>query len=350
VSVPPRGDTGELLVVDDNRVNRLLVGRLLEQLGHRVAFAEHGRQALERLRSQPADLVLLDIEMPEMDGYETLAALRADPRLRDIPVVMMSSVDEVDSVARCVEMGAEDYLFKPVNAVLLRARVTASLEKKRLRDQQRELFRKFATAEVAEELLATGLALGGKYVDATVLFSDIRSFTLLVESRGPEETIELLNSYYTLMFDAIGSHGGIVNQMEGDGLMALFGAPLPREDHATRAVRAGLEMLQLMAGFNQEQVARGKPEIRIGIGIASGRVIAGYTGTQQRVTYTCVGDTVNVAAHLEAHTKVLGRPILIDAATRAALGDTIRVEDHGPVRFKSRADAVHVYSASAGGH
>jgi class 3 adenylate cyclase len=177
-----------------------------------------------------------------------------------------------------------------------------------------------------------------------VLFSDIRSFTLLVESRGPAETIELLNSFYTLMFDAIGSQGGIVNQMEGDGLMALFGAPLPRADHAERAVRAAVEMLQLLAGFNQEQVARGKPEIRIGIGIASGQVIAGYTGTQQRVTYTCVGDTVNVAAHLEAHTKVLGRPILIDERTRAALGDGVRVEDHGTVSFKSRAQTVHVYS------
>jgi class 3 adenylate cyclase len=344
VSVPLRNDTGDLLVVDDNRVNRLLMGRLLEQLGHRVAFAENGRQALERLRSHPADLVLLDIEMPELNGYETLEALRADAQLREIPVVMMSSVDEVDSVARCVEMGAEDYLFKPVNAVLLRARVTASLEKKRLRDQQRELFRKFATAEVAEELLSSGLSLGGKHVEATVLFSDIRSFTLLVESRGPAETIELLNSFYTLMFDAIGSQGGIVNQMEGDGLMALFGAPLPRADHAERAVRAAVEMLQLLAGFNQEQVARGKPEIRIGIGIASGQVIAGYTGTQQRVTYTCVGDTVNVAAHLEAHTKVLGRPILIDERTRAALGDGVRVEDHGTVSFKSRAQTVHVYS------
>jgi adenylate cyclase len=205
MSPDPNGDTGELLVVDDNRVNRLLIARTLEQFGHRVTFAENGRLALEVLRGRAPDLVLLDIEMPEMNGYETLEALRADPKLREIPVVMMSSVDEVDSVARCVEMGAEDYLFKPVNAILLRARVTASLEKKRLRDQQRELFRKFATAEVAEELLQTGLALGGKYVDATVMFSDIRSFTSLVESRGPAETIDLLSSYYTLMFDAIGA-------------------------------------------------------------------------------------------------------------------------------------------------
>jgi len=346
VSRERNGEKGNLLVVDDNRVNRLLVARTLEQLGHRVAFAENGRQALDALRAHGADLVLLDIEMPEMNGYQTLEALRADAKLRDIPVVMMSSVEEVDSVARCIEMGAEDYLFKPVNAVLLRARVAASLEKKRLRDQHRELFRKFATTEVAEELLETGLALGGKYVDATVMFSDIRSFTSLVESQGPEETIDLLNSYYTLMFDAIGSHGGIVNQMLGDGLMAVFGAPLPRADHAERAVRAGLDMLELVAGFGRDQAAQGKPEIRIGIGIASGRVIAGYTGTERRVTYTCVGDTVNLAAHLEAHTKILGQPILIDERTRAALGSAVRVEDHGTVQFKTRVQPVRVYSVT----
>src|SRR3989449_6108327 len=282
--------------------------------------------------------------MPEMNGYQTLEALRADPKLRDIPVVIMSSIEEVDSVARCIEMGAEDYLFKPVKAVLLRARGAASLEKKRLRDQQRELFRKFATAEVAEELLATGFALGGKHVDATVMFSDIRSFTSLVESRGPAETIDLLSSYYTLMFDAIGGQGGIVNQMVGDGLMDLFGAPLPHADHAERAVRAGLEMLELMADFDREQAAQGKPEIRIGIGIGSGQVIARYTGTQRRVTYTCVGDTVNLAAHLEAHTKVLGQPILIDEHARARLSSAIRVEDQGSVQVKTRGQPVRGYS------
>jgi adenylate cyclase len=344
VSAERNGEKGEILVVDDNRVNRLLVARTLEQLGHRVAFAENGRQALEALRNRPADLVLLDIEMPEMNGYQTLEALRADPKLRDIPIVMMSSVDEVDSVARCIEMGAEDYLFKPINPILLRARVAASLEKKRLRDQQRELFRKFATPEVAEDLLATGFALGGKYVDATVMFSDIRSFTGLAESLPPAETIDLLNSYYTLMFDAIGGQGGIVNQIQGDGLMALFGAPLPHADHAERAVRAGLEMLELVAGLNREQAAQGKPEIRIGVGIASGQVIAGYTGTERRVTYTCVGDTVNVAAHLEAHTKVLGQPVLINEQTRAGLSSAIRVQDHGSVQFKTKAQRVQVYS------
>ena len=342
------GEKADLLVVDDNRVNRLLVARTLEQLGHRVAFAENGRQALEALRARPVDLVLLDIEMPEMNGYETLEALRADPKLRDIPVVMMSSVDEVDSVARCIEMGAEDYLFKPVNTVLLRARVAASLEKKRLRDQQRELFRKFATAEVAEELLTTGLALGGKYVDATVMFSDIRSFTSLVESRGPEETIELLNTYYTLMFDAIGGHGGIVSQIAGDGLMAIFGAPLPLADHCDAAVRTALEMIELIELFNAEQMAAGKPAIRIGIGIASGDMVAGYTGTNERATYTCIGDTVNLASRLETHTKEAGRAILIDAATRAGLRAPVALEALGAITVRGKAQAVDVFAVKCG--
>jgi class 3 adenylate cyclase len=260
----------------------------------------------------------------------------------------MSSVEEVDSVARCIEMGAEDYLFKPVNPVLLKARIGASLEKKRLRDQQRELVRKFATAEVAEEILTTGLALGGKHVEASVMFSDIRSFTSITEALSPADTIELLNSYYALMFDAIGSHGGIVNQMLGDGLMAIFGAPLPHEDHRERAVRAALEMLELVDGFNREQALRGGPEIRIGIGIASGPLIAGFTGTRERVTYTCVGDTVNLAAHLEAHTKVIGQPILIDENTRSGLGHGIRIEPHGLAQFKTRSQPAQVYSVPAG--
>ncbi|HJR02605.1 MAG TPA: response regulator [Methylomirabilota bacterium] len=345
---PPSAQTGSLLVVDDNRVNRLLLGRALEQLGHTVAFAENGRQALEALGQRSVDLVLLDIEMPEMDGYQTLAALAADPRLRDVPVVMMSSVEEVDSVARCIEMGAEDYLFKPVNPVLLKARVAASLEKKRLRDLQRELFRKFATAEVADEVLNTGGSLDGRYkqIEASVMFSDIRSYTSITETLPPTETIELLNSYYTLTFDAIAGHGGIVNQMLGDGLMAIFGAPLPLADHRDRAVRAALEMLEMIEAFNRDQARRGAVEVRIGIGIASGSLVAGFTGTRQRMTYTAVGDAVNLAAHLEAHTKVIGRPILIDENTRAGLTEGFGVESHGPSQLKTRSQAVPIHSVA----
>jgi class 3 adenylate cyclase len=335
---------GTILIADDNRVNRLLLGRGLEHDGHIVVFAEHGIEALDLLRRRRFDLMLLDVLMPELDGYRVLEELQRDPHLRDIPVIVTSSLDELDSVVRCLEMGAEDYLTKPVNPVLLNARINASLEKKRLRDQQRELISKFATKEVAEDLLTSGFSLGGKYVDASALFCDIRSFTTIAEAQDPADTIELLNDYYTLMIDAINGEGGIVNQMEGDGLMAIFGAPLPREDHRRAAVLAARQMIDLIRLFNAEQAARGKVQIQIGIGIASGRVVAGYTGTHQRATYTCVGDTVNVAARLEAHTKVLNRPILINEDTRRGLGDGIAVEAQGEVLMKGKTGPINVYA------
>jgi len=339
---------GRLLVVDDNKVNRLLLGRGLEQQGHAIAFAENGRQALDMLRAQPFDLVVLDVLMPELDGYQVLAQLTGDTHLRGIPVIMTSALDEIDSVVKCIEMGAEDYLTKPINPVLLRARIGASLEKKRLRDQQRALIRKFATEEVAEDLETSGFALGGKYVEATAMFSDIRSFTTIAESQSPADTIELLNTYYALMFDAINGHGGTVNQMIGDGLMAIFGAPQPRADHCEMAVRAALEMVSLIELFSQEQAAQGKVQIRIGVGVASGQMIAGYTGTQHRATYTCVGDTVNLAARLEAHTKVVGQPILIDENTQRALNGRIQTVDQGPVQVKGKTVSVQVYSVPTG--
>ena len=335
---------GTLLIADDNRVNRLLLGRGLEHNGHTVVFAEHGAEALELLRRRRFDLMLLDVLMPELDGYRVLEELKRDPHLRDIPVIVTSSLDELDSVVRCLEMGAEDYLTKPVNPVLLNARINASLEKKRLRDQQRELISKFATKEVAEDLLTSGFELGGKHVDASAMFCDIRSFTTIAEAQDPAETIELLNDYYTLMMDAISGEGGIVNQMQGDGLMAIFGAPLPREDHRRAAVLAARQMIDLIRLFNEEQAAQGKVQITIGVGIASGRVIAGYTGTLHRATYTCVGDTVNVAARLESHTKVLKRPILIDEYTRRGLGDDIAVEPQGEVLMKGKTEPINVYA------
>ncbi|MDQ2693485.1 MAG: response regulator, partial [Chloroflexota bacterium] len=280
----PRAEPGHLLVVDDNRVNRILLSRGLEAHGHRVETAENGREALEKLRKDSFDLVLLDIEMPEMNGYQVLETCLQDPDLRDIPIIMTSSLDELDSVVRCIELGAEDYLNKPVNPILLRARVNASLEKKRLRDEQRKLLHTFATKEVADELLKTGFSLGGKYVDASIMFADIRSYTSYAERENPAEIIELLNDYFALMFEAIAGYHGMVNQMAGDGFMAVFGAPIQRDDHREQAVRAALEMIELLEGFNVEQAARNKVQIRIGIGIASGRVIAGYTGTQHRAT------------------------------------------------------------------
>src|ERR1700676_1322253 len=174
-----RGGQARLLVVDDNKVNRLLLTRSLEMQGHTVASAENGRVALEMLQRESFDLLLLDMEMPEMDGFQVLERLINDRQLRDLPVIVTSSLEGIANVVRCIELGAEDYLPKPVNPVLLKARIGASLEKKRLRDELLELVRRFATSEVAQDLQQAGFALGGKRVVASVMFSDIRGFTAL---------------------------------------------------------------------------------------------------------------------------------------------------------------------------
>jgi class 3 adenylate cyclase len=337
-----------LLVADDNKVNRLLLIRALELQGHRAVGAENGRVALDMLEREPFDLMLLDIAMPEMDGFQVLERLLANPRLRDLPVIVTSAVEGMEAVVRCIELGADDYLHKPVNPVLLKARVNSSLEKKRLRDVQRELVRRFATPEVAADLQQSGFALGGRNVRATVMFTDIRGFTALSAAQPPDETIELLNTYYTLMFDAISGQRGVVNQMIGDGLMAVFGAPLPLDDAPLAAVRAALEMLEMIELLNVERGAAGKAPLAIGVGIASGEMIAGYTGTQQRATYTCVGNTVNLAARLEAHTKEAQRAILVDRGTLDALPSDVQVEVLGRVPLKGITPDVEVFSVGCG--
>ncbi|GAB4546195.1 MAG: hypothetical protein Fur002_21030 [Anaerolineales bacterium] len=339
-------EPARLLVIDDNKVNRMVLARSLEQLGHSVETAEDGEEGMQKLHSKAFDLVLLDIEMPKMNGFEVLEACLNDVDLRQMPIIMTSAMDEQDAVVKCVELGAEDYLTKPVNTIMLRARVNASLEKKRLRDEQRKLFRTFATKEVAEELLRTGFSLGGKHVNASIMFADIRSFTTIAESQDPSDTIELLNDYFGLMFDCITENKGSINQMVGDGLMAIFGAPMYFEEHREYAVRAGLRMLDQLKLFNAQQAAKNKTQIHIGVGIASGQVIAGYTGTQNRAIYTCIGDTVNLASRIESHTKVVLRPLLIDNYTRLGLTGDYRLEDFGAAMFKGKQQAVNIFAVS----
>ena len=335
-----------LLVADDNKVNRLLLGRNLELQGHSVVQAEDGAAALRRLRHEPFDLVLLDMEMREMSGFEVLERMQADPALRDIPVIVTSALEGEAHVVRCLELGAEDVLGKPVNPVILRARIGGSLERKRLRDQLKAQVGRFAATEVAQDLEASGFAMRAERREVTVLFVDIRGFTSIAERQSPEETIDLLNAYYTLMFEAVAAQGGVVNQIIGDGLRALFGAPRPLSDAALRATRCASEMLDMIDLLNVDRGAAGSPALGIGVGIATGQVIAGYTGTQRRATYTCIGDTVNVAARLETHTRVAARDVLMDMATRQALPDAIAVEPLGRATLKGKLEPVEVFALS----
>ena len=338
----------KILIVDDEPFNVDYLEQELEDMDYNIITASNGRAALDKVTSEPPDLILLDIMMPIMDGFAVLSELKADPLLRHIPVIIISAMNDLESVVKGIKHGAEDYLPKPFEPTLLHARIDSSIEKKLLRDQQRKLLHTFETEEIAEELMKSGFTLGGRNMDATIMFADIRSFTTYTEQHEAADVVELLNSYFATMFVPISSHGGIVNQIIGDGLMALFGTLGKRGDHRMEAVLTAIEMVTVLKEFNQKRTAENKATINIGIGIASGIVMAGYAGTQHRATYTCVGDTVNLAARLEAQTKVLGKPILIEGVTRSALGDEFQVESHGLIQFKGKTVEVEVFSVPVG--
>lgn len=341
---------GRLLIVDDNKVNRLLLSRNAELLGHDASVAENGRIAMQMLERESFDLVLLDIEMPEMDGFQVLEALKEQPRLRDIPVIVTSSVEGLDNIVRCIELGAEDYLPKPVNRTLLRARVSSGLEKKRLRDEQKRLLERFATTEVAQDLEESGFAIGGKRTHASVLFCDIRDFTSLSEHLDPEATIDLLNSFYSSMFEAVTRNNGIVSLMLGDGLMALFGVPQPIENTAQSAVSAAQDMHNMIDELNAERAQGGAAGLRIGVGIATGAVVAGYAGTDNRATYTCIGSTVNLAARLEAETKPTGSATLVDQKTLDLLDGEFTYRTYSGIELKGFSEALNIHAVAGKVH
>lgn len=336
--------SAKILIVDDEPFNVDYLEQELEDLGYVTLAARNGQEALEKMRSDSPDLVLLDIMMPIMDGFTVLAHIQADSTLRNIPVIIISAMSDLVSVVRGIQHGAEDYLPKPFEPILLQARIASSLEKKRLRDEQRRLIRTFADKEVAEDLMRDGFTLGGRHTVVTAMFCDIRNFTTITEANDPADVIDLINQYYQIVIETVQAHGGNVNQMQGDGLMSFFGAPVFYPDHAQRAVNSALEIRQKLAAFNRSQVEKGSLSIEIGTGIATGQVVAGYVGTESRASYLCVGDIVNLSARLESHTKVAQKPILMDAATYKALGNPINAEPLGEHLFKGKVHPVQVFA------
>jgi adenylate cyclase len=352
-------DGAYVLVVDDDPVNRSLLVRGLEREGHRHVTAENGRQALELLHAEAFDVVLLDIVMPQMDGYDALAAIEADPGLRHIPVIMISALDELESVVRCIEMGADDYLPKPFNPVLLRARLNGSLTKKRLRDLERErvrqTFSRFVPEPVVDEVLRRAdddLRLPGVRLDGTVLFSDLRAFTTFAEAMPADEVIEVLNDYFIEMSDAILDSGGTLVAYMGDGVMAVFGAPIEADDHADRALMAAREMLhERLPRFNHWLTERGLDHgFQMGIGLSSGPLMSGTVGSPRRLEYTAIGDTANTASRLEAMTKRIPHSILISESTRRVLrqppDDLVFVDE---VELRGKRSKVRLWTLEGAG-
>jgi class 3 adenylate cyclase len=342
--------TGHILVVDDQPANRELLARQLARQGHTTATAEDGAAALARLRAEPFDLVLLDQMMPVLDGFSTLVALKRDPALRDIPVIMISALDELAAVVRCIEHGAEDFLPKPFNPTLLRARIGAGLQKKRFRDRERAYLAEIESERAKSDTLLLNilpaaiserLKRGEEHIvdhipAATVLFADIVGFTRTAAALPAPELVARLGDLFT-DFDLAASALGLEKiKTIGDAYMVAGGVPLADPEHAARCARLALRLLDLVAAFNRRHAL----DWQIRVGLHSGPLVAGVIGTQ-KFAYDLWGDTVNLASRLESH----GAPgeIRVSAATRDLLADAgFAFAPCGELELKNRGlVAVH---------
>ena len=332
----PRAGSSRILVVDDNASNRDLLSRRLVREGYCVTAAENGSAALALTAAANFDLVLLDLMMPGMSGFEVLCRLKAEAGTRHIPVIMISALDELDSTVRCIEAGAEDYLPKPFNPILLRARIGACLEKKRLLDElnaekerSEALLLNILPRTIVERMRRGETVIADRVAAATILFADLVDFTSLADRFSPEETVALLGDIFS-RFDALaGRHGLEKIKTTGDGYMLAGGLPEERPDHAVAVAKMALAMLDVVETAGR---IAGEP-LQLRIGLNTGALIAGVLGTHKFV-YDVWGDTVNTASRMESHS-LPGR-IQISAATRAALGDRYSYEPRGMMDIKGK--------------
>jgi len=370
-----------LLVVDDNEDNRYTLSLQLNAQGyHNIAIATNGREALSVLHSKPFDLVLLDIMMPELNGYEVLERMRSSPELRNIPVIMISAIGELASVVRCIELGAEDYLPKPFEPTLLRARVYASLERKRLHDQvvaqaaelasqaaelatwnktleQRVAdqlgeiermgkLRRFLSPQIADLIVASGMEkqLQSHRREITVLFCDLRGFTSFSETSDPEDVMMLLRDYHAAIGQIIIKYGATLEHFAGDGVMLIFNDPFPIDKPELQAVRMALEMRDAI-GTLTEKWRRLGHEIGFGIGISNGFATLGTIGFEGRFDYAAVGTVSNIASRLCDEAKP--GQILISPGVSMAVEDTMKVEPMGELTLKGIRRPMTAYNVVA---
>jgi class 3 adenylate cyclase len=360
-----------ILVVDDNEDNRDMLARRLRRQDYTVITAAGGRAALDTLAGTAVDLVLLDVMMPDLDGYAVLERLKADPAWRDIPVLMISALDELDSVVRCIQLGAEDYLAKPFEPVLLQARIGACLEKKRLHDQEarhrRELaafnqtlerrvaeqvaqldrlarLKRFFSPQLAELIVAGGAVdpLQTHRREITVLFVDLVGFTAFAETAEPEELMGMLREYHAAMGRLILEHEGTLERFTGDGMMVFFNDPIEVPNAAERAIRMAVAMRDqtgvLAAGWRK----RGWSIGGLKVGVTQGYATIGAIGFEGRVDYGAIGTVTNLAARLCGEAS--GGQILISARVATAVEGLIDAESVGPLTLKGLARPVPTWS------
>ncbi|HTY80355.1 MAG TPA: adenylate/guanylate cyclase domain-containing protein [Candidatus Bathyarchaeia archaeon] len=346
-----------ILVVDDTPANIQTVASILKGQGYQLSVATNGKQALDVIEKIRPDLILLDVMMPELDGFETCQRIKSTPAWQDIPIIFLTAKTDTADLVKGFEMGAVDYVGKPFNAHELLARVNTHLTVDQLRrslaaknvelarahELVRHAFGRYVSEEVAESLLRTpeALKLGGEERETTILMSDLRGFTAMAGRMPPGEVIEILNLYLETMVEVIGRYEGTIDEIIGDAILVIFGAPVASDDHAARAVACGLGMQLAMAEVNERLATQKRVQLEMGIGIHTGRVIVGNIGSLRRTKYAAVGSNVNLAGRVESFTT--GGQVLITEDTRAKIEAPLRIDGEFQVEPKGAAHSLRLF-------
>ena len=347
------GAKRRVMVVDDSPIACALVQEGLVRLGYEVQCFEDPYEALEQVgRVQPA-LVLTDLEMPGLDGVALCGRLK-EGAARAVPVIILTANDAESRRVQGLRAGADDYVHKAASLEELGARIESVMRRTDETERMRKLFARYTSEAVVEDILRRqqDVVLSGERREVTVLFADLRNFTTLAERLTPEHTVAVLNHVLGALSDAVLTCGGTLDKFLGDGLMAVFGAPVAREGDAGRALQAARMMVAAVERLNAqppEALAQGLtgdeplPALQLGVGLNTGQVVVGTVGSALRTDYTCIGDAVNVASRLCA----LAAPgeVLVGARTRELGEGSARFEPLAPVLLKGRTQPVPLYRA-----
>ncbi len=356
----------KILVVDDTAVNVKLLADLLGVKGYAVVTAASGKEALEKIDAEHPDLVLLDVMMPGMTGYEVCRQLRQNPATVMLPVVMVTALDPTQERVKGIEAGADDFLTKPINQPELLARVRSLLRVKALHDQLTELNRtlevrvaaqvaeleslgrlkRFFSPQLAEAILSGGAEdpLKSHRREITVVFLDLRGFTAFAETSEPEEVMAVLREYHAEMGKIIVAHGGTLERFTGDGMMIFFNDPVVVENPSERAVRMATAMRARVGGLAARWRKLGY-DLDFGVGIAQGYATLGAIGFEGRWDYGAIGSVTNLAARLCGEAKP--GQILIARRVYSAVEELVDAAPVGELTLKGFSRAIPTYDVVA---
>lgn len=343
--------THTIMVIDDDWLNRELLETYLVQAGYKVVTAGDGARALQMAAASPPDLVLCDVQMPRLTGYEVCQAFKTNPATQFVPVVMVTALDSDDEKLRAVEVGADDFVTKPFNTILLLTRVRSLLRIKLLHDQieernrlLHEVLTRYLAEGVAQNILKNpeqSLKLGGETRPITALFADIRGFTAFTEQRTAQDVVDSLNRIFPELTRVVFAHRGTFDKFLGDAIMAFWGAPLSEADDTFEAVKAAVEMRDTFYQLCSQENGR-FASLGLGIGLNSGDATVGNIGSEKVMDYTVIGDTVNVSKRLQE--SAASGEILISEATYNQVKSQILAEKRTTLTLHGRQEPVLVYS------